>query len=44
MDLEAYRHPTWPTAAATFVAYGVLLLAMFALLFVVPTVLFVVLV
>lgn len=40
MDLDAYRHSSWATAVATFVAYGAILLAMFALLFVVPTLLF----
>lgn len=40
MDLEAYRHPSWPAAVGAVVGYGVILLAMFLLLFVVPYLLF----
>lgn len=40
MDLDAYRHPSWGTAVSTIVAYGAILLVMFALLFVVPTLIF----
>jgi hypothetical protein len=44
VDLGAFRHPSWSTAVGTVVAYSLVLAAMFVLLFVVPTVLFVVLV
>lgn len=41
MDLPAdVDHPAWLTAVATAVAYGVLLVAMFLVLFVVPYLLF----
>ncbi len=37
MDLlETYEHPAWLTAGSTFVAYGLLLVAMFLVLFVLP--------
>ncbi|SNZ13481.1 hypothetical protein SAMN06269185_2217 [Natronoarchaeum philippinense] len=40
---EKYDHPAWLTAASTAVAYGVILLVMFAALFLVPYALFVLL-
>ncbi|MFC7142454.1 hypothetical protein ACFQMA_21775 [Halosimplex aquaticum] len=33
---EQFDHPAWVTAAATLVSYGLILLFMFVLLFVVP--------
>lgn len=36
VDLQEYDHPSWLTAAATFVSYGLVLLGMFVLLFLVP--------
>ncbi len=38
--LSAYEGPSWVTAVGTAVAYGVVLLVMFVLLFVVPFLLF----
>ena len=36
MDVDALDHPSFRTAAATGVAYGLVLLGTFALLFLVP--------
>jgi hypothetical protein len=36
MNVDRFDHPSWLTAAATGVAYGLLLLGVFALLFLVP--------
>jgi hypothetical protein len=33
---EQFDHPTWLTAAATVAGYGLILLALFVLLFLVP--------
>lgn len=33
---EQFDHPTWLTAAATVAGYGLILLVLFVLLFVVP--------
>ena len=41
--LGQYDHPAWLTAVSTAVAYGVILLMMFAALFLVPYALFVLL-
>jgi hypothetical protein len=41
--LSEYGHPAWLTAVSTAVAYGVVLLGMFAALFLVPYALFVLL-
>ena len=42
MNLSAeLEHPSWLTALGTFVGYAVILLSMFALLFLVPYALFV---
>ncbi|GAA0660311.1 hypothetical protein ACFQDG_17345 [Natronoarchaeum mannanilyticum] len=38
--LDEFDHPAWLTAASTAVAYGVVLLVMFAALFLVPYALF----
>ena len=35
-----FDHPVWLTAASTLAGYGLILLALFALLFVVPYLLF----
>lgn len=43
MELGDLDHPSFFSAAGTFVAYGVILVAMFVLLFVVPYGLFTVL-
>lgn len=40
MALGEYDHPAWLTAAGTAVAYGVVLLVMFAALFLVPYAIF----
>lgn len=40
MALEEFDHPTWLTAVGTFVSYGLILLVMFLLLFVVPYLIF----
>lgn len=40
MDLQQFDHPTWFTAAGTFVSYAVILVVMFVLLFVVPYLVF----
>lgn len=34
--LDRFDHPAWVTAGATLVSYGLVLLVLFALLFVVP--------
>lgn len=41
--LEQLHHPAWFTAIGTLVAYGLVLLVLFVLMFVVPLGLFVVL-
>jgi len=41
--LAAYDHPSWLTALGTAVSYGLILLVMFLLLFVVPLAVFVLL-
>jgi hypothetical protein len=40
LDRSEYDHPTWYTAASTFASYGLILLVMFVLLFVVPYLVF----
>ncbi len=40
MDLAAFDHPTWYTAAGTVLAYGLVLLVMTVLLFLIPYSLF----
>lgn len=40
MDLRGYDHPSWLTALGTGASYGVILAAMFLLLFVVPFLVF----
>lgn len=40
MALPEYGHPAWLTAAGTAVAYGVILLVTFTVLFLVPYALF----
>lgn len=40
MDLADYDHPSWLTAVGTAASYGVVLLGMFLLLFVVPYLVF----
>lgn len=37
---EQYEHPAWFTAAGTFVAYGLILVAMTLVLFGIPLVIF----
>jgi hypothetical protein len=34
--LDRFDHPSWLTALATFASYGLVLVAMFVLLFLVP--------
>jgi hypothetical protein len=41
MDLEQFRHPSWPTAVGTILGYGAILGVMFVVLFLVPTVIFI---
>lgn len=41
--LSEYDHPAWLTVAGTFVGYGVILLAMTVVLFLVPYLVFTVL-
>lgn len=36
MNLDAYDHPSWKTVGSTLASYGLVLVAMFVLLFVVP--------
>lgn len=40
MNLADYDHPSLRTVVSTFVSYGVILVAMFLLLFVVPFLVF----
>lgn len=40
MDLGAFGHESWRTAAGTLLGYGIILLAMFVLLFLIPFVVF----
>ena len=37
---DRFEHPAWTTVAGTAVSYGVILLVMFAVLFVVPFLVF----
>lgn len=43
MELAEFEHSSWRTAAATAVSYGLILVVMFVLLFMVPYGLFVLL-
>lgn len=36
METDQFDHPSWFSAVGTFVAYGVILALMFAVLFLVP--------
>ncbi|MFB6071698.1 MAG: hypothetical protein ABEJ88_01885 [Halobacterium sp.] len=36
VPVDDFSHPSWSTALGTFVSYGLVLVAMFVLLFVVP--------
>lgn len=38
--IAAYDHPAWVTAVATGLGYGIILVSLFVLLFVVPAVIF----
>lgn len=40
MDLADYDHPSLRTAAGTFLGYGLVIISMFLLLFVVPYLVF----
>ena len=41
MNLPAdFEHPSWPTALGTFAGYALILLAMFAVLFLLPYAIF----
>lgn len=39
-DLSGFDHPTWQTALGTLLGYGVVLLALFVVLFVLPYLVF----
>jgi hypothetical protein len=40
VDLQQFDHPSWLTAIGTFVSYGLVLVAMTVLLFLVPYAIF----
>lgn len=43
MELDAFDHPSWATGLGTALAYGLILVGMFVVLFLVPYALFVLL-